>query len=117
METRSQHLASENQRLVGSSFVGGTQVKSSYLDKLEAKSILESTFDKDIEDARAAAKNRIKQKFRERRSGTISAVSDETARGQKITNKESGNKQLNGEEIYQHLDFYSRSLKSVSTNK
>ena len=135
METRSQHLASENRRLVGldrySSYLDGTQVKNSYLDRLEAKSFLESTFDKDIEDAREAARSRVKVKFRERRAlaksreelPDSSSAFESSITGQNLQNKpkhrmkESGKKQLNGEEIYQHLDFYSRSLKSVSINK
>jgi hypothetical protein len=90
MEAKSIVLAGQNRRLV---------THSSYLDKLDAKSIIESSFDKEPEGARAAAKNRLKQKFRERQAATR------------------GSKQLNGEEVYQHLDFYSRSLNSVSTKK
>lgn len=82
METQSQHLASRY-----SSFIAG----SSYLDKIDAKSILEGSFDRDMEDARQASRDRAKLKFRERR-----AVA---------TNK--------GEEMYQSLGFYSRSLNAV----
>ncbi|KAL7441475.1 LOW QUALITY PROTEIN: hypothetical protein ACHAXM_011522 [Skeletonema potamos] len=56
MESKSIVLAnSDNHRLVA---------HSSYLDKLDAKSIIESSFDREPEGARAAAKSRLKQKFR-----------------------------------------------------
>ncbi len=102
METRSEYLESENRRLaVGSSFVGGgTQGRSSYLDKLEAKSILNSTFDKDLEQARSAAKERAKQRFK--------------ASASKRNGKQAINKELGGEEMYNQIDFYSRSLNSVA---
>jgi hypothetical protein len=88
METQSQHLASRY-----SSFLAG----SSYLDKIDAKSILEGSFDRDMEDARQAARDRAKLKFRQQSQSrpTTKAVSNR------------------GEEIYQSLDFYSRSLNSV----
>ena len=92
METKSQVLESEHRR-----YLDGQGAKSSYLDKLEAKSFLESTFDKDTEEA-TARKNRLKQKFRERQTQP----------------KEGDLPERNmDEEIYQNLDFYSRSLKSV----
>ena len=95
-ESKSVVLAnSENNRLVA---------HRSYLDKLDAKSIIESSFDREPEGARAAAKSRLKQKFRERQA----------AAKPRIDNSKNV-QQLNGEEFYQHLDFYSRSLKSVST--
>ena len=95
-ESKSVVLAnSENHRLVA---------HRSYLDKLDAKSIIESSFDREPEGARAAAKSRLKQKFRERQA----------AAKPRIENSKNV-QQLNGEEFYQHLDFYSRSLKSVST--
>jgi hypothetical protein len=98
METQSQHLASRY-----SSFMVG----SSYLDKIDAKSILEGSFDRDMEDARQAARDRAKLKFRERR-----AVSSPSR--QPDQSKPSAKSQNNrGEEMYQRLDFYSRSLTSV----
>ena len=61
METKSQILASEHQQ----SYFNRTQGKSShFLD--EAKSYLESTFDKDPGDMER--KHRLKQQFRERRT-------------------------------------------------
>ena len=58
METMSQLMADKHRQLYT------TQAKTAnYLD--DAKSFLESTFDKDTEDA--ARKNRLKQQFRERR--------------------------------------------------
>ena len=102
MESKSIVLAnSENQRLVAQG--------KSYLDKLDAKSIIESSFDREPEGARAAAKSRLKQKFRERQAAAKPG----------LDHRDSSNnaQQLNGEEFYQHLDFYSRSLKSVSTKK
>lgn len=100
METRSEYLASENRRLaMGSSFVGGgTQGRNSYLDKLEAKSILNSTFDRDLEEARSAAKERAKQRFKAGAS----------------KRKHPTNQELGGEEMYNQIDFYSRSLNSVA---
>jgi len=100
METKSQILTSQ--------YIGST----SYLDKLEAKSILGSTFDKDIEDAREAARDRVKTKFRQRRSAPQSNTSDGNESKPRL-NAANKQQQLNGEEMYQHLDFYSRSLKSV----
>lgn len=100
METKSQILTSQ--------YIGST----SYLDKLEAKSILGSTFDKDIEDAREAARDRVKTKFRQRRSAPQSNTSDGNESKTRL-NAANKQQQLNGEEMYQHLDFYSRSLKSV----
>ena len=102
MESKSVVLAnSENQRLVAQG--------KSYLDKLDAKSIIESSFDREPEGARAAAKSRLKQKFRERQEAAKPGIEH---------HDDSNNaRQLNGEEFYQHLDFYSRSLKSVSTKK
>jgi hypothetical protein len=98
METQSQHLASRY-----SSFMAG----SSYLDKIDAKSILEGSFDRDLEDARQAARDKAKLKFRERR-----AVSSPSR--QHDQSKPSAKSQNNrGEEMYQRLDFYSRSLTSV----
>jgi len=94
METKSQFLASEHRRLTQDG-------KSSYLDKLEAKSFLESTYEKDSGEE-AARKLRLKQKFRERHAQPEEGNTPDR-------NKD--------EEIYQDLDFYSRSLKSVSLNK
>jgi len=104
METRSEYLASENRRLaMGSSFVGGgTQSRNSYLDKLEAKSFLNSTFDKDLEEARSAAKERAKQRFK--------------AIASKRNGKHPSNREFGGEEMYNQIDFYSRSLNSVARN-
>ena len=102
METKSQMLADEH-RLA---YMNGNQ---SYLDKLEAKSFLESTFEKDREEG-AARKSRLKQKFRERRT--------QSTPRQKANLPEEGNEhQLRDEEMYSHLDFYSRSLNAVSANK
>ncbi|KAL7504877.1 hypothetical protein ACHAXN_002426 [Cyclotella atomus] len=98
METQSQHMASRY-----SSFMAG----SSYLDKIDAKSILEGSFDRDMEDARQAARDRAKLKFRERRAiGSPSRQPDQSNPPAKSQNN-------HGEEIYQRLDFYSRSLNSV----
>jgi hypothetical protein len=86
-----------------SSFMAG----SSYLDKIDAKSILEGSFDRDMEDARQAARDRAKLKFRERRAiGSPSRQPDQSNPPAKSQNN-------HGEEIYQRLDFYSRSLNSV----
>lgn len=99
MESKSIVLAnSENQRLVAQG--------KSYLDKLDAKSIIESSFDREPEGARAAAKNRLKQKFRERQ-----------AAAKPVLEHRGNSSNVNGEEFYQHLDFYSRSLKAVSTKE
>jgi len=101
MESKSIVLAnSENQRLAA---------HTSYLDKLDAKSIIESSFDREPEGARAAAKSRLKQKFRERQAVAKPGIDDR--------DNSNSAQQLNGEEFYQHLDFYSRSLKSVSIKK
>ncbi|KAL7532634.1 hypothetical protein ACHAXR_008851 [Thalassiosira sp. AJA248-18] len=102
METKSQLLASEH-RL---GYMNGGN--NSYLDKLEAKSFLESTFDRDREEA-AARKERLKQKFRERQRSLSKPEEEEQP--------ERNQNQLKDEEIYQHLDFYSRSLNAVSANK
>ena len=97
METQSQHLASRY-----SSFLAG----SSYLDKIDAKSILEGSFDRDMENARQAARDRAKLKFRERRAADSPSKSKDQSR---IAT-------YRGEEMYQSLDFYSRSLNSVQRN-
>ena len=98
METKSQVLASEN-RL---GYLNGTQSRNnSYLlEKLEAKSFLDnySTFGGDVEGA--ARKDRLKQKFRERRQ----------KKEQSTLPERNQNQQLRNEEVYNHLDFYSRSL-------
>ena len=96
METQSQNLASRY-----SSILAG----SSYLDKIDAKSILEGSFDRDMEDARQAARDRAKLKFRERRVVANNSPSKDQSQHRPISNR--------GEEIYQSLDFYSRSLHSV----
>jgi len=96
METQSQHLASRY-----SSFMAS----SSYLDRIDAKSILEGSFDRDMIDARQAARDRAKLKFRERR-----AIADSGSTSQDGSSRQSVNR---GEEMYQSLDFYSRSLNSV----
>jgi hypothetical protein len=107
MESKSVVLAnSENHRLVA---------HSSYLDKLDAKSIIESSFDREPEGARAAAKSRLKQKFRERQAAAKPGI--EHRNSTSTSTSTSNAQQLNGEEFYQHLDFYSRSLKSVSIKK
>ncbi|KAL7554497.1 hypothetical protein ACHAWF_018088 [Thalassiosira exigua] len=59
METKSQLMASEH-RLA---YLDGMHSQNICMDKWEAKSFLESTFEKDAEGAR---KDRLKQKFRER---------------------------------------------------
>ena len=72
-----QNLASENRRLIGlggldrySSYDGeGTQANPNTSFLSSTKSFLGSKFDKDIEDAREEARNRVKLKFREGRSG------------------------------------------------
>lgn len=96
METKSQVLASEN-RLA---YMNGGN--ASYLDKLEAKSFLESTFDRDREEGNQR-KDRLKAKFRERTQTTPKQPVHQS--------------QLKDEEMYHHLDFYSRSLNSVAANK
>ena len=60
METKSQLMASEHRM----AYLNGTRAKTSF-DKWEAKSFLESTFDGD--DEGSAKKDRLKQKFRQRR--------------------------------------------------
>ena len=105
MESKSLVLAnSENQRLA---------THTSYLDKLDAKSIIESSFDREPEGARAAAKSRLKKRFRERQSAAKPGIEHRDSSSSSNNNAH----QLNGEEFYQHLDFYSRSLKSVSIKK
>jgi hypothetical protein len=115
MESQSQHLASRY-----SSILAGSQIRNSYLDKIDAKSILEGSFDRDMEEAREAARDRVKIKFRERRiaprpHGSTSSTQDDRAQSKPKSN-DVGNAQMRGEEIYQHLDFYSRSLKAVRVN-
>jgi len=56
LETKSQILASENRR-----FVSVGKKKPSYLDNFEAKSLLESTFEKDVE---SASRSRVKERFK-----------------------------------------------------
>ena len=56
LETTSQILASENRRFMSI----GTK-KPSYLDNFEAKSLLGSTFDKDVE---TASRSRVKERFK-----------------------------------------------------
>ncbi|KAL3788293.1 hypothetical protein HJC23_002867 [Cyclotella cryptica] len=113
MESQSQHLASRY-----SSILAGSQIRNSYLDKIDAKSILEGSFDRDMEDAREAARDRVKLKFRERRAiaprpnSSSSSTQDNRAKCKPKSNNV-GNAQMRGEEIYQHLDFYSRSLQAV----
>ena len=99
MESKSIVMANENRRLVA---------HSSYLDKLDAKSIIESSFDREPEGARAAAKSRLKQKFRERQAAAKPGIITEHHQQNRRGNSKSG------EEFYQSLDFYSRSLKAVS---
>ena len=99
MESKSIVMANENRRLVA---------HSSYLDKLDAKSIIESSFDREPEGARAAAKSRLKQKFRERQAAAKPGIITEHHQQSRRGNSKSG------EEFYQSLDFYSRSLKAVS---
>ena len=100
METRSQVLL-ENQRML----YNRTHLRTKYLD--DAKSFLESTFDKEQHED-AARKNRLKQKlkerstYRERQTAPSAEEQDLAGRANEL--------QLNGEEMYQHLDFYSRSL-------
>lgn len=99
MESKSIVMANENRRLVA---------HSSYLDKLDAKSIIESSFDREPEGARAAVKSRLKQKFRERQAAAKPGIITEHHQQNRRGNNKSG------EEFYQSLDFYSRSLKAVS---
>ncbi len=98
MESKSIVMANENRRLVA---------HSSYLDKLDAKSIIESSFDREPEGARAAAKSRLKQKFRERQAAAKPGMVTDHQQSRRGNSK-------SGEEFYQSLDFYSRSLKAVS---
>lgn len=56
LETTSQILASENRR-----FMSIGKKKPSYLDNFEAKSLLESTFEKDVE---SASRSRVKERFK-----------------------------------------------------
>jgi len=105
METKSQMMQSQ--------YLSGGNTRNSQLWE-DSKSFLGSTFDKDVEGAKAR-KDRLKQKFRERQRGTVpsSKPADEQYYHQPLLKQ-----QMNqGEEMYQHLDFYSRSLKSVSVNK
>jgi hypothetical protein len=73
---------------------------NSYLDKIDAKSILEGSFERDMEEANAAVRDRAKMRFRERRG----ASQNNNNQGDRVQNK------ANAED---RLDFYSRSLKSV----
>ena len=91
LETKSQLMASENRQQF---YDGKANNASHFLD--DAKSFLESTFDKSAEDA--ARKNRLKQQFRQRRALPKPKEDAEQK------------PQLRDEEILSHLDFYSRSL-------
>lgn len=103
MESKSMILANtESQRLVA---------HTSYLEKLDAKSIIESSFEREPEGARAAAKSRLKQKFRERQAAAKPRVQNDDSSG---NIQQQQKQQIAGEEMY---DFYSRSLKSVSVKK
>ena len=96
METMSQ--LSERHQL----YYNGIQTNTSYfLD--DAKSFLESTFDMDKEEDR---KNRLKQQFRERRNVAAAAAAAKP-------NAKAGDFK-DSEEMYNSLDFYSRSLNAVN---
>ena len=70
--------------------------------------VVGSSFDREPEGARAAAKSRLKQKFRERQAAAKPGMVTEHHQQSRRGNSKSG------EEFYQSLDFYSRSLKAVS---
>ena len=101
METQSQHLASRYSTVLAG---------SSYLDKIDAKSILLESFDRDreMEDGRQAAK----MKFRQRRAVESSPQKQNQPKplAKSISNR--------GEEMYEDLLPVARSLNSVQrTNK
>ena len=98
METQSQHLASRYSTVLAG---------SSYLDKIDAKSILLGSFDRDMEDGRQAAK----MKFRQRRGGESSPLKQNQS---KPASKSISNR---GEEMYEDLLPVARSLNSVQRTK